>query len=237
MRDRNCVWFPNASFHLQMRSYCGGWRFEPCASPISFYESPSFTTYSTITDAMVSYICPVSIAPSQITPARERYASGTKLSIQTHIPPEPFGPNHQEASPEVNVEHRHHRLQFAVDNPPFDPSPWETLEDIDRDEEMLVIERYVEQKEDGGSTVVECHLQKDPSVQYIAKIYDAVDYPDPTQENEEDEGMDAGTGVDNKDGQAGDGDSKSGDQESGTGVIGVGMGVIFLSALVSLLNL
>lgn len=37
----------------------------------------------------------------------------------------------------------------------------------------------------------------------------------------------ARTGVDNKDGQAGDGDSKSGDQESGTGVIGVGMGVIF----------
>lgn len=30
---------------------------------------------------------------------------------------------------------------------------------------------------------------------------------------------------------------KSGDQESGMGVIGVGMGVTFLSALVSLLNL
>lgn len=49
MCDRNCVWCPKASFHLQMRSYCGGWRFELCASLISFFESPSFfTTYNKI---------------------------------------------------------------------------------------------------------------------------------------------------------------------------------------------
>ncbi|KAK0736562.1 hypothetical protein B0T21DRAFT_348607 [Apiosordaria backusii] len=121
-------------------------------------------------------------------PASERYASGIKLNIRAHVPPEPWGPNYHSKRPDAIFVNRHDRVKFALNNPPMDPCPWEKLPPDEQEEETLIIERYIQQKQVGGSTVVVCHLEKDPSVQYIAKIYDGLDYPflgEPGTDNED----------------------------------------------------
>ncbi|KAK3290185.1 uncharacterized protein B0H64DRAFT_413585 [Chaetomium fimeti] len=117
-----------------------------------------------------------------------RYAPDTTLRIREHLPPEPFRANSDyKPSPRPDADWScwdpdayeiTNLTEFALANPPVETeSPGKT-------ERTLTITGTKTRRqsrgcapERGGAHVVTCFLDGDSSVEYIAKIYDGVDYP------------------------------------------------------------
>ena len=109
-----------------------------------------------------------------------RYEPGVKLDIRAHIPPPPFGKWYKN---EDTVRHNVHglqaddqidRLNFALSYPPLETDP-----PAQAKSHMLTILKKIHYRQVsvGGPHVVCCYLDSDESRQYVAKIYDGVDYP------------------------------------------------------------
>jgi hypothetical protein len=107
------------------------------------------------------------------------YRANTTLRIREHVPPEPFtgdyGPNPR---PQVDwtpwrdvAASQIDRLDFALANPPLE------TERPAEDERVLTITGHKTRRTCGGAQVVTCFLDGDRSIEYVAKIYDGVDYP------------------------------------------------------------
>lgn len=112
-------------------------------------------------------------------PSGTRYGVDTTLRIRKHVPPEPFtgayGP-----SPRPRVDWSHwkgqnlrkiNRVEFALANPPLETNPPGSLE------RTLTVTGVKTIRNRGGPHVVTCFLDGDTSTEYIAKIFDGVDYP------------------------------------------------------------
>lgn len=108
-----------------------------------------------------------------------RYGIDATLRIREHLPPEPFtgayGP-----SPRPPVDWTRwkglaawqiDRVDFALANPPLKTEPPGNLE------RTLTVTGTKTISDRGGAHVVTCILDGDRSVEYVAKIYDGVDYP------------------------------------------------------------
>ena len=119
-------------------------------------------------------------AISMPVPATEhRYSRDTTLRIYRHLPPEPFtgyyGPSPRpptdwsrwEGKPSWEID----RFELALTNPPLETAAPGPLE------RTLTITGVKTIRERGGAHVVTCFLDGDQSAEYVAKIYDGVDYP------------------------------------------------------------
>lgn len=107
------------------------------------------------------------------------YPENTVLRIREHVPPEPFletyGPTPR---PPVDWERwgdmkntESDRVDFALANPPVETEP------PGERERTLTVTGTITRRRNAGARVVTCFLDGDPSVQYVAKIYDGVYYP------------------------------------------------------------
>ena len=113
-----------------------------------------------------------------------RYGVNTTLRIRKHIPPEPFtgayGPSPRPPADWSRWEGQDlwevDRVEFALANPPLDTTPPGSL-DGPFTERTLTVTGVKTIRDRGGAHVVTCFLDEDPSTEYIAKIYDGVDYP------------------------------------------------------------
>ena len=107
------------------------------------------------------------------------YRVGTKLRIREHIPPRPFTGDYG-PSPRPSVDWSRWedladseigRVEFALANPPIETKP------PGEAERTLTITGIKTRRKGGGANVVTCFLDRDRSVEYIAKIYDGAHYP------------------------------------------------------------
>ncbi|EAQ84161.1 predicted protein [Chaetomium globosum CBS 148.51] len=106
------------------------------------------------------------------------YRENKTLRIREHLPPEPFtgdyGPSPRpevDWSPWQDVPYwQIDRVEFALANPPIETEP------PTGPERTLTIGRTLTRPSRGGISVVTCFLDGDRSVEYVAKIYDGVDY-------------------------------------------------------------
>ncbi|KAL2021345.1 hypothetical protein VTK56DRAFT_7316 [Thermocarpiscus australiensis] len=107
------------------------------------------------------------------------YGPNTTLRIREHLPPEPFtddyGPNPRPPIDWNRFKHagesESYRVEFALAYPPIETEPPGKLE------RTLTITGIKTRRERGGAHVVTCFLDGDRSAEYVAKIYDGVDYP------------------------------------------------------------
>lgn len=119
------------------------------------------------------------------------YRPGRTLVIRQHIPPEPFQINgHYRDNPrpvadldhwETRKEFGIDRLEFALAHPPMEnethPACGTALE-----RSLTITGRKTRRRHDGsgqhgGAHVLTCFLDGDTTTEYIAKIYDGIDYP------------------------------------------------------------
>lgn len=129
---------------------------------------------------------------SSIEGTPERYQSNTTLFIREHRPPEPFQINgNYRDSPRPVVDwdrlstHGYiDRVQLALAYPPMENDTQPTSSITPVHERTLTItgsktrrHRDGSGSNRGGAHVVTCFLDGDPAVEYVAKIYDGVDYP------------------------------------------------------------
>ncbi|KAH6842355.1 hypothetical protein B0I37DRAFT_392947 [Chaetomium sp. MPI-CAGE-AT-0009] len=112
-------------------------------------------------------------------PDRTRYGVNTTLRIRKHVPPEPFTGDYGD-SPRPPVDWSRwkgqnlwkiDRVEFALANPPLETKPPGSLE------RTLTVTGVKTIRDRGGAHVVTCFLDGDSSTEYIAKIFDGVDYP------------------------------------------------------------
>jgi hypothetical protein len=116
------------------------------------------------------------------------YAPQTTLCIREHLPPEPFrGNGDYGPSPRPDADwsrwdqcasYATKLIEFALANPPLEIEPPGTTE------RTLTITGTKTRRESrgcaperGDAHVVTCFLDGDPTVEYVAKIYDGIDYP------------------------------------------------------------
>ncbi|KAK0742494.1 hypothetical protein B0T21DRAFT_131623 [Apiosordaria backusii] len=116
-----------------------------------------------------------------LTKVRHRIPPGMTLKIQSHRPPEPFGPDYNARKPRGAVPRWYpsgNRIRVALDFPPVSTRPVKKFKEhtltITGDKNAY---RFDPENYDGGPHVVTCYLDNKPSKEYIAKIYDGVDYP------------------------------------------------------------
>lgn len=108
-----------------------------------------------------------------------RYGINTTLGIRQHVPPEPFtGAYRPSPRPRADCSRRKgrdlrqiDRVEFALANPPLETEPPGTPE------RTLTVTSVKTIRHRGGPHVVTCFLDGDRSTEYVAKIYDGVDYP------------------------------------------------------------
>ncbi len=113
-----------------------------------------------------------------------RYGVNTTLRIRKHVPPEPFtgayGPSPRPPADWSRWKGQNlwevDRVEFALANPPLDTSPRGSLEGT-LVERTLTVTGVKTIRHRGGAHVVSCFLDQDPSTEYIAKVFDGVDYP------------------------------------------------------------
>ncbi|KAG7287479.1 hypothetical protein NEMBOFW57_006991 [Staphylotrichum longicolle] len=107
------------------------------------------------------------------------YGVNNTLSIRKHLPPDPFTGDYG-PSPRPPVDWSRwkgqdlgkiDRVEFALANPPLETVPPGTLE------RTLTVTGVKTIRRRGGPHVVTCFLDGDPSTEFVAKIYDGVDYP------------------------------------------------------------
>lgn len=118
---------------------------------------------------------------SGLTTAHHNYGVNTTLHICEHLPPEPFtgvyGPSPRplvDWTRWANLESWEiDRVKFALVNPPIDTTPPGPLK------RTLTITgvKTLRERGSGGAHVVTCFLDGDTSTEYVAKIYDGIDYP------------------------------------------------------------
>lgn len=118
------------------------------------------------------------------TPMDSLYQPGTKLSIQSHIPPPPYGGQYKshdsirkrvrnllDEFDQPTVDHLVH-LSFVLSNPPLETvSPA-----VPKSYVLAIIEKVSHAPNRGGAYLVSCHLDSDDSQLYVAKIYDGFGY-------------------------------------------------------------
>ncbi|KAK4157792.1 hypothetical protein C8A00DRAFT_29329 [Chaetomidium leptoderma] len=115
---------------------------------------------------------------SHDAPSSTRYGVDTTLRIRNHEPPEPFtgtyGPCPRRPADWSRWKGQNlreiDRVEFALANPPFETDPPGSLE------RTLTVTGVKTIRNRGGPHVVTCFLDGDPSTEYIAKIFDGVDY-------------------------------------------------------------
>ncbi|KAK3291583.1 uncharacterized protein B0H64DRAFT_409485 [Chaetomium fimeti] len=111
-------------------------------------------------------------------PGSTRYGVNTTLRIRKHVPPEPFTGDYGE-SPRPPVDWSRwknqepwkvDRVEFALANPPLETTPPGSVE------RTLTVTGVKTIRDGDGAHVVTCFLDEDSSTEYVAKIYDGVDY-------------------------------------------------------------
>ncbi|KAK4143642.1 uncharacterized protein C8A04DRAFT_37258 [Dichotomopilus funicola] len=120
----------------------------------------------------------------------ERYQPNKTLLIREHRPPAPFGINgsyRDSPRPVVDWDSLPRyisRVEVALAYPPMENETQPTSYTTPAHERTLTItgsktrrHKDATGRDRGGAHVLTCFLDGDPTVEYVAKIYDAADYP------------------------------------------------------------
>jgi hypothetical protein len=124
---------------------------------------------------------------TETQPGQILYAPKTTLRSREHLPPEPFtgvyGPNPRppvDWSPWEDLEWwKIDRIELALAYPPLETTPPGPLEHTLTITGVKTLRDQGSEtfQNQGGAHVVTCVLDNDTSTEYVAKIYDGVDYP------------------------------------------------------------